>query len=80
MMSKKKCKKPILPFLLISQVVNGEVDAINAVLRHYEDYISFLSTKQFYDENGIPHLWMDEEMRRRLETKLIIKILAFKIA
>lgn len=79
-MNKKKSRKSILPYHLIRQAVNGDVDAINAVLRHYDDYISYLSTIQIYDENGILHLWMDEEMRRRLETKLIIKILAFRVA
>ena len=29
-------------------------------------------------ENGVPYLCVDEELRRRLETKLIIKILDFK--
>jgi hypothetical protein len=32
-----------------------------------------------YDENGNPHLCVDEEMRRRLETKLITKILSFDV-
>ena len=40
--------------------------------------IAALSTRTLYDENGVPHLCVDEEMRRRLETKLITKILDFK--
>ena len=32
-----------------------------------------------YDENGVPHLCVDEELRRRLETKLITKILDFDV-
>ena len=42
-------------------------------------YIAALSTRQLYDENGTPVLCVDEEMRRRLETKLITRILNFKL-
>ncbi|HBT65764.1 MAG TPA: helix-turn-helix domain-containing protein, partial [Ruminococcaceae bacterium] len=43
-------------------------------------YIATLSTQRGYDQNGIPFARVDEELRRRLETKLITKILDFKIA
>ncbi len=35
--------------------------------------------ENFYDECGIPHYCVDETLRRRLETKLITKILAFEV-
>lgn len=70
----------LLPFPVIAAAAGGDVDAINAVLKHYEGYIAALSMKRLYDENGTPHLCVDGELRRRLETKLITKILAFKIA
>jgi hypothetical protein len=80
-MSKTKFQKTaLLPFPVIQRAADGDVDAINAVLKHYEGYIAVLSTKQLYDENGNPYLCVDEGMRRRLETKLITKILAFKVA
>ena len=69
----------LLPFSTIEAASSGNVDAINAVLRHYERYIAALSTRTLYDEVGVPHLCVDEEMRRRLETKLITKILNFKL-
>ena len=68
------------PFPVILAATQGNVDAINAVLKHYEGYIAALSTRQFYDENGNPYLYVDGEQRRRLETKLITKILTFKVA
>lgn len=77
-----KTNKPassLLPYSILEAAVSGNVDAINAVLRHYECYIAALSTRTLYDEVGIPHLCVDEEMRRRLETKLITKILSFKL-
>lgn len=70
----------LLSFPVIRLAADGDVDAINAVLKHYEGYIAALSAKQLYDENGNPHLCVDESLRRRLETKLITKILMFKVA
>ena len=70
----------LLPFPVIRMAADGDIDAINAVLKHYEGYIAALSTRQLYDENDNPHLCVDEGMRRRLETKLITKILTFKVA
>ena len=51
-----------------------------AVLKHYEGYIIKLSTRKLYDESGQVHYCIDETLRRRLETKLITKILAFEVA
>lgn len=69
----------LLPYSTIEAAASGNVDAINAVMKHYERYIAALATRTLYDENGVPYLCVDEEMRRRLETKLITKILDFKV-
>ena len=69
----------LLPFPVIVSAVNGDTYAINAVLKHYAGYIAALATKTFYDENGNPHLCVDEELRRRLETKLISNVTKFRL-
>ena len=69
----------LLPYSTIEAAASGNVDAINAVLKHYERYIAALATRTLYDENGVPHLCVDEDMRRRLETKLITRIIDFKV-
>lgn len=69
----------LLPFSVIKKAVEGDVEAINAVLKHYERYIAKLSQRELYDKYGNPHLCVDEELRRRLETKLITKILIFRV-
>ena len=78
----KKCKsreeKNLLPFHIIKAASEGDVMAINKVLKHYEGYIITLSTRKMYDEGGRFHYCIDETLRRRLETKLITKILEFK--
>jgi len=69
-----------IPYPVIVLAASGDVDAINAVLRHFEGYIAVLATRKLYDENGNTHLCVDEGLRRRLETKLITAILNFDAA
>jgi len=77
--TKQKARR-LLPFPVIAAAVGGDADAMNAILRHYSGYITTLSTRPMYDEYGNCHMRVDEGMRRRLETKLIIKTLYFKLA
>ena len=72
-------KHSLVPFSVIEAASNGNVEAINAVLKHYEAYITALATRCLYDENGVQHLFVDDEKRKRLEIKLITKILDFEI-
>ena len=76
----KTSESRLLPYPVIVAATQGNVDAIHVVLKHYEGYIAKLATRQLYDENGCPHLCVDEELRHRLETKLITKMLTFKVA
>ena len=65
--------KPI-PVPVILAAVSGDTDAIAAVLTHYQNYIRALATRPLKDEYGNEYLCVDEEMRLRLETKLICGI------
>ena len=69
----------LLPFHIIQTAASGDVGAINQVLKHYEGYIIALSTKRLFDERGRPHMVVDNEMRRTLETNLIVKIMMFDV-
>ena len=69
----------LFPLPVIEAAAGGDVEAINAVLKHYAGYIARLSMRELYDEYGNPHLCVDEELRRRLETKLITKLLTFRV-
>lgn len=75
-----KHKTALLPHFLIVAASKGEPEAIQIVLNHFSGYITALSTRRMYDENGAPHLCVDEGMRRRLETKLITSVLRFRAA
>jgi hypothetical protein len=79
-MNETKSTNNLIPYPVIVLAAGGDVDAINAVLKHYEGYIAVLATRQLFDEDGNPHLCVDEGLRRRLETKLITAILTFDAA
>ena len=69
----------LLPFAVIEAAASGDVDAINKVLKHYEGYIIALSMRRLFDEDGNARYFVDSEVRRTLETKLITKILQFDV-
>lgn len=76
--SKQTEKTNLLPFHIVKAASEGDAEALQAVLKHYEGYIVKLSTRKLYDEFGQVHYCVDETLRRRLETKLIAKTLAFR--
>jgi len=76
-MNKSNENTRLLPFSVIEAAASGDVTAINKVLKHYEGYITALSVKRLFDEDGNTHYVVDSETRRTLETKLITKILQF---
>ena len=76
--NKQTEERNLLPFHIIKAASEGDVEAIHGVLAHYEGYIAKLSTRKMYDEFGQVHYCVDETLRRRLETKLIAKTLAFR--
>ena len=78
-MTREQNDSRLLPLTVIEAAAGGDVEAINAVLKHYTGYIARLSMRELYDEFGNPHLCVDEELRRRLETKLITKLLTFRV-
>lgn len=78
-MAKNERYSKLLPYHIIVAASSGDVNAINMVLKHYERYIAVLATRRHYDESGNVHYCVDETLRRRLETRLITKILEFKV-
>lgn len=74
-----KPRHSLVSYATIQAASTGDAAAIDSVLRHYEGYITRLSSRPVYDQNGRLHMRVDEVMRRRLEIKLISGILAFRV-
>ena len=70
-------RSALLPYPVIAAAVNGDPDAVNHVVQHYSGYIATLSTRTSYDAQGVLRTQVDEDLRQRLETKLIVAILKF---
>ena len=60
---------------VIHAASGGDSEAMEQVLRYYEDYINKLCIRTLYDSNGIPYVCVDEYMKHRLEIKLIHSII-----
>ena len=80
MIFRKKRKEQRLPVSVIIAASNGEVNAMKQVLKQYEGYIKSLSKRVFYDVYGNPYVYVDEDIRQRLQIKLLEAILTFEIA
>ncbi|EAF2356173.1 helix-turn-helix domain-containing protein [Listeria monocytogenes] len=70
-------KNRLVPYEIIVAASEGDIEAIGAVLDHYMGYITTLSTRVLFDEYGNPHACVDEDLRRRIEAKLVAKLLLF---
>lgn len=64
----------------IVSAVSGEPVAITKVLQHYQKYIIRLSLRNNYEVGSISPVYVDEFLRRNLETKLIEKVLTFDVS
>ena len=69
-------KHPMIPFPVIVRAADGDIEAVNQIVRHYSGFIASRSMK---DEYRNTHMVVDETLRRRMETRLIAKILSFEI-
>lgn len=68
----------LLPLSVFAEARAGDPLAMERVLRYYDGYMNKLCTRTLYDENGYPHVCLDEAMKRRLEIKLIHAIVTTK--
>lgn len=69
-----------IPLPVILAATEGDEKALAAVLSHYKGYVRFLAMRPMKDEYGNEHLCVDEDMRLRLEAKLLYSIVTgFKV-
>ena len=70
--------RTLLPMGLIELARAGNPLAIAQVLRYYDRYINKICTRTLYDEDGMPFIGVDEDMKRRLQAKLTEAIVVKK--
>ena len=68
-----------LPVETIFAAVSGDEEALCSVLHYYSRHINRLATVTVRNSDGSKRQYVDEELRQRLEMKLIISILKFRM-
>lgn len=71
-------ERGLLPYPVILAASEGDPDAMKIVLQHYQSYIAYLSMQKIRDENGNTYWGIDEDLRQRLQAKLMRAVLNFK--
>ena len=71
-------KENELTYELICAAVKGEEEALNQILRYYDDYINTLATVEAEDEYGKPYHYIDDDLKVRIQMKLVQAIPAWR--
>ena len=66
--------KPRITAELVLAAKSGNSEALAAVARSFEPYIAKASTRPFYDEYGKRYDLVDEEIRKHIESRLLLQI------
>ena len=65
----------LIPYGVIVAAKSGDSEAMSQILRHYEPYIIRCSRRTFYDEYGNRYQVVDEEIKNRIQAKLMYQII-----
>ena len=72
-------KRGLLPYPVILAATKGDPGAMSIVVQHYASYIAYLSTRKVRDEYGNFYYGIDEDIRERLQAKLMWAVLQFDL-
>ena len=75
----KTRKYKLIPFHLLVDAQEGDVESINQVIEHFRPYMRKLSQKKTFDEYWNFRSQIDPEIEKQLKTKLILAISRFKL-
>ena len=68
----------LVPYPVIVAATKGDPEAMSIVMQHYQSYIAHLSIRKIRDERGNTYYGVDEDLRERLQSKLMRAVLSFK--
>ena len=70
-----KCERKRIPYKIILAAKREDMSAIEEILAHYDTYINYHSRRTLYDEYGMPYTYVDEDIKSRIQSKLLYKII-----
>ncbi len=65
----------LIPYACILSAKQGHFEAMSQILQHYRPYINEVSQRQFFDCYGNRYQFIDQDIRQRIESKLMYKII-----
>lgn len=68
----------LVPYPIILAATKGDPEAMKLVVQHFSGFIASLSMRKLYDERGNAYYGVDEDIRERLQAKLMRTVLRFK--
>lgn len=68
----------LVPYPIILAATKGDPEAMKLAVQHFSGYIASLSMRKLYDERGNTYYGVDEDIRERLQAKLMRTVLRFK--
>ena len=68
----------LFPYPVLVAARKGDPDDLKIVLQHFSGYIASLSMRKLYDERGNVYYGVDEDIRERLQARLMRAILTFR--
>lgn len=68
----------LVPYPIILAATKGDPEAMKLVVQHFSGYIASLSMRKLYDERGNAYYGVEEDIRERLQAKLMRTVLRFK--
>lgn len=71
-------ERGLLPYPVVLAATKGDPDAMRIVVQHYQSYIAHLSMRKIRSERGNTYYGIDEDLRERLQSKLMRAVLSFK--
>ena len=71
-------ERGLLPYPVLIAAKKGDPEAMKIVVQHYDSYIAHLSMRKLRDESGNTYYGIDEDLRERLQAKLMRAVLSFK--
>ena len=72
-------KRDLLPYETIVEAIGGDVEAINQVLGYFEPFIDNLCLRKVEEPGQKVRYQIDAFMKLRIQSKLVEKILTFRI-
>ena len=64
----------LIPYETIVAAKEGDADAMQRIIQHYEPYIKHFSQRHYHDDYGNTFTMIDDDIRQQIELKLMYEI------